>query len=418
MFKFLLQFISRYATPFEKKVEKFLRKLKLDSDILKVQKDLISLMQENLAVLNTYLEWKSRAYKYLKKRKRSKLYENLEILKTNFLHSVKNDTTEFNSAIIEELKSLQSSFPVHKEFEINYLWQIMRYLEPGKRFIYQESTSFGHLLKDPTKEKLIGDCNQIVTLYSYFYSLKYPITDLKIKLVPGHVCLHFEGIDIEATNGHFAKYQEKTEILEISELISTNLLDINDSREKQEELSQKQILKISQLAYKISSKKDLVTKNLKITYKNLSMSCMSANNFSEAVYYARQADDRELLLKVFYNATIYYLNAKNFEQAKYYGRMHGDVELQTTVQLQQAHDFYERNNTKDAINIFRQLGKHEMIKACLEKDYYNLYQKIKDIKTTEEAKQYKYIYKKLLEKAREMQDKEREDWVTGVLGKI
>ncbi|OGJ52379.1 hypothetical protein A2335_03610 [Candidatus Peregrinibacteria bacterium RIFOXYB2_FULL_32_7] len=415
--KFLLALILPYAHPFEKKVEKFLRKLKPDSFNDVVQKQLLELMQENLAILNLYLEWKSRQYKYLKKRKRRKRYEDLEKLKTDFLQNV-DLSANYTQEIINELKIKNLSYPVNKEKELNYLWQIMKYLEPGKKFTYQESTSFGHLLQNPLEAKLIGDCNQIVTLYAYFYSLKFPLSDLKIKILPEHVCLHFEDLDIEATNGHFAKYTENEQILTITEIISTNLLDVSDQREKQEQISPKVMLKSAQLAYKISSNKDLVSKNLNIAYRNLAISEMNANNFEEAIYFVKQCNDRELLLKAYYNATVYYLNNKNFKKAHFYSRLHGDQELQTKVTLYEGHFYYEKNNLKDALQIFRKLGKHEMIKACLQKQYFDLYQKIKNVKTIKEAKSYKSIYQKLLSLGQEMQDQEKEKWVRDILGKI
>lgn len=415
---FLLGLFSPYANPFEKKIEKFLRGLKKDSYNDKVQKGLQGLMQENLAMLNLYLEWKSRGYKYLKKSCRKKIYLNLELLKSDFLSKADPSSNKFTANITEELKVLNLSYPVYKEAEINYLWQIMKYLEPGNRFTYQESTSFGHLLKDPNKEKLIGDCNQIVTLYAYLYSLKYPIEGIKIKLLPEHVCMHFEGIDIEATNGHFANYNESNEILDITELISTNLLDINDSRESQLDISPKIILKTSQLAYKISSKKELVAKNLAIAYKNLGITAMNEHNFESAVFFIRESGDRDLLLKCFYNAAIYYLNIKDFRTAKYYADLHGDMELKTTISLHEGHYLYEQNKTKDAIRIFKQLGKHEMIKACLEKDYYNCHQKIKDVKTILDAKKYKSVYQQMRNIAQELQDSEKQNWTQDILSKI
>ncbi|KKP40202.1 MAG: hypothetical protein UR28_C0002G0060 [Candidatus Peregrinibacteria bacterium GW2011_GWF2_33_10] len=413
---FIISFF--YAHPFEKEIKKFLRQLKKNSYADVVEKQLTSLMQKDLAILNIYLEWKSRGYKYLKKRHRRKLYANLIALKADFLKQVENDTTKFNPIIMEELKQNNLSFPVYKEKEINYLWQIMRYLEPGKRFIYQESTSFGHLINDPTKEKLIGDCNQITTLYAYFYALKYPITDLKIKILPEHVCLHFENLDIEATSGHFANYQKDNQVLSITELISTNLLDISDSRETQTEISPKIVLKISQLAYKISSNKELVAKNLEIAYKNLAITSMRENNFESAIFFIKQTSDRNLLLKTYYNAAIYYLNNKNFKKAHYYAALHGDIDLKSNVSLSEANDYYQKDNTKEAIKIYKKLGKHEMVRACLQKDFFKFYQQVKDIQTLDQAKTKKSTYLKLRDLAQQLQDSEKTQWVESMLGKI
>ena len=62
----------------------------------------------------------------------------------------------------------------------------------------EESSTFGKLLRNPNRESLIGDCNQIVTLYIALFALKFDVQLLQLKTYPGHVALHFDGIDVEA----------------------------------------------------------------------------------------------------------------------------------------------------------------------------------------------------------------------------
>ncbi|EKD63326.1 MAG: hypothetical protein ACD_51C00292G0001, partial [uncultured bacterium] len=215
MFKWLLNLFSPYANPFEKKVGKFFKSIKANSNPIDVQMRLRDLMQENLVCVNLFMEKKYKNYKYLKKSVRKQMYANVQILNKEF------DQYAATQSVIPSIE-----MPKGMEEKIKHLYTIMSYLRPGQHYEYEKAANFGKLLKDPTKEKLIGDCNQIVTLYSHLYARKYPISDLKIKILPGHVCLHFEGLDIEATNGTFKKYEEFDYLLPITEIISTNIMDV------------------------------------------------------------------------------------------------------------------------------------------------------------------------------------------------
>jgi tetratricopeptide (TPR) repeat protein len=177
------------------------------------------------------------------------------------------------------------------------------------------------------------------------------------------------------------------------------------------------MLKISSLSYKISSNKELVTKNLQIAYKNLGIDAMNKNNFNAAILYIQQCGDRELLLNAYHNAAIYHLNQKHFKDARYYASKKGDHELQKNIDLHEGHYFYEKDRLDDAIKIFRNLGNQEMISACLKKKYFNLYQKIKDIKTITEAKSHRSIYQQMLDLTRQMHDYDNEKWISDVLSK-
>ena len=120
---------------------------------------------------------------------------------------------------------------------------------------YRSSSSFEKVLRNPEEEVLEGDCNQLVTLYVYLYSLRFPITDLQLKIIPGHVCLHFEGKDLETTKGTWTLYKKFDRIAEIPELISLNLLDIPDEAESREKISPITRLHISRLAYTLSGER-------------------------------------------------------------------------------------------------------------------------------------------------------------------
>ncbi|MBI4975467.1 hypothetical protein HZC20_02200, partial [Candidatus Peregrinibacteria bacterium] len=286
MLKFLKWFFclfSKYVNSFERRVDKFFTHIKSTDHLSDIREDLLKLMQGNLIVLNVWLEKKFKGYTYLSKKVRRRMYENSDLIKSEFLKFYGEFSLD-NESIRKDLNSKGLLYPNGDDEKIKYIACIQEFLSPGKYYEYIQTSSFGKLLNDPSKEKLQGDCNQIVTLYIYLYSLKYSISDLNIKLLPEHVCLHFRGIDIEATNGTFAKHTESRDVLPVTEIISTNLLDLTDFREEVQEISPQMIVKSAQLAYAISSLKSFVAKNLDIAYHNLGVNALNENNFESAIF--------------------------------------------------------------------------------------------------------------------------------------
>ncbi len=297
MLRFLKWFFglfSPYVNGFERRVDRFFRGIKSDSSGVEVREGLLKLMQENLIVTNVWLEKKYKGYKYLTKKVRRQMYADTEKIKAAFLVEESLEMDQIR-AMIGEAKAV---FPNGDEEKLDYLGKIMSFLRPGKRYFYITTASFGKLLRDPAVEKLEGDCNQIVTLYIYLYSLKFPIEDLRIKLLPEHVCLHFREIDIEATNATFMRYEER-EVLPVTEIIATNLLDLADFREEVGAISPREFVKSAQLAYSISSLRSLVEKNLVIAYRNLALASLNSGNFESARFFAEKAGDAAVMRACF-----------------------------------------------------------------------------------------------------------------------
>jgi len=338
-------------------------------------------MQKDLIVVNIWMEKKYKGYKYLSKGTRKKMYEN-----TNKIVKKLNEFIKKNPIKKEQIPV---EFPPVDAEKMIYLAQIMEFLKPGKYYEYIETSSFGKLLNNPDEQKLEGDCNQIVTLYIYLFSLKFPIEDIQIKLLPGHVCLHFHGVDIEATNGSFAKYKEFEYILPATEIISTNLLDLADFREDVQHIPERIMVKSAQLAYAISSLKSLVSKNLNITYRNLGVAALKANNFETAIFYLSKTDDREALAAAYKNGAIYYSGSGNYSKAELYADKCGDYNF-----------------------------KNDIKKTIASKQYNELAKKVAHVKTTEQAKQYKYIFQKMLELAQKIDDDALINNVRDILSKI
>ena len=417
MIKFILNLLSRYAHPFEKKVDKFFKKIKSTSNNYQVQKTLETLMQQNLVVLDLWMEKKYKNYKYMKKRVRRKMYEDVKALNPDFDHYAKNNLVAPARAK-EMVESHGLKFPQRKQKELTYLATIMAYLKPGPHYEYQKAANFGKLLKNPKKEKLIGDCNQIVTLYSYLYSRKYPISDLNIKLLPGHVCLHFEGIDIEATNATFHHYKEHEGVLPITELMTTNLLDVSDATEKTASVDPRTIVKRAQFAYAISSKKDLVKRNLDVAYRNVGIMLMKRKEFKSAIFFFEKLGDQDLLKTGHRNAAIHFLNEKNYSTAAHHAQRAGDEKLQKSVTRNQGVSFYNKKNYEKALTYFRKINDDRMIKACYQGKYNKLSRKIKGVKTVDDARKYRSTYREMLELAHKMGNEQAASYVRGVLNKM
>jgi hypothetical protein len=404
MFKNFLNFFSIYVNPFEKRVDKFFLNIPTKSSRSYASKQLIDLMQKDLVVLSLFLEHRFKGYKNLYKSNRELMYGNVEYTKMVFLNFCKK--TKINESILEEhLDSLGYNVKSSNLAKLKYLYLIMLFLKPGRYYKYEKAASFSKLLADIKGGPLIGDCNQIVTLYTYLYSIRYNINDLKIKLLPGHVCLHFEGIDLEATTGEFKVYKSFTHLLPITEIVSTNLLDVTDATIKKRDIGLKYICKSADLAFAISSLRELVEKNLDIAYTNLVLMYQKEKKFSLAIKFAKQSKNLKLLNMVYHNASIDALNKKKFVYAFYYARLSGDEKLKKSVKHNEGVYCYNKNNYKKALSIFKGLGDTKMQKACYIKEYNALLKEVKHVKDVRQARLYKSKYRKMYNLAVKMGDK-------------
>jgi hypothetical protein len=383
--KWFFGLFSPYVNSFERRVDKFFGNVKSTDSISTIRVKLLELMKENLIVVNIWLEKKFKGYVYLSKKVRRKMYLNVLAIVGKFKEyssSMKSVEDDYLKKMFDERGLL---YPHGDENKIRYLYEIMQFLKPGLHYQYIKTASFGKLLRDPNKEKLEGDCNQIVTLYIYLYSLKFPVEDLEIKLLPEHVCLHFRSVDIEATNGTFQKYKDSTQILPVTEIISTNLLDLADFREDTQVISDRVMVKSAQLAYAISSLRVLVAKNLDVAYRNLAVSALKSNNFATARYYADLIGDRDFSETVRYNEGIHY---------------------------------YKNDKIDKALSVFSSLGDEKMKKACYAKQYNNLLKKVSGDKTILQVKTHKSVYQGMLLLAQKMGDSDLERRIRDTLGKV
>lgn len=417
MFKFLLNLLSPYAHPFEKKADKFFKKIKSTSNPFAVQKKLEKLMQEDLVILDLWMEKKYKNYKYLNKGTRRRMYENVELLNKDFDQYVAKRAVQ-SARIKEEIEKHGLTFPVKHAEKLEYLSKIMSYLSPSNHFHYEASANFGKLLRNPKEEKLIGDCNQIVTLYAYLYSRKFPISNLKIKILPKHVCLHFEGIDIEATNATFHHYKDFEYLLPITELIPTNALDTTDSTEQTEHIDPRTMVKRAQFAQATSSMREVVDRNLQAAYRHAGVTMMNNKEYDSAIFFFEKLGDPALLGKVHHNAAVHYLNSKNLRKASYYANQSGNADLKNAVIRAQGVKYYNQKNYTKAKDYFKKAGEEKMVKACYQGMYSQLAKKVKVVKTVQDARKFRSTYQKMLDLAHKMGNEQAVSYVRGVLGKM
>lgn len=386
---------SRYANSFEKTVNKFFQGLRSSSNPIKTHQTLERLMQQDLIVVNLWMEKRFKNYTNLTTRERQLLYKNVQCIEEEFEKFIK--TYQFSLADVQSVfASYQVPFPQPVIEQIVYCQAIMDFLKPGGRYNYIKTASFARLLQDPTIHLLEGDCNQIVTLYAYLYSRKFSLSDLNVKILPEHVCLHISGIDIEATNATFQNYKEYPAVMPITELIAINLLDVSDVREMTEQITEKTMLQGAKLAYLLSSNRELVARNLQVAYHNLALYAAKSNNFPTASFYADKTQDQNLLQYINHNGALYYAKQNNYAKARVYAKSVQDPAVRKYISELEANSHMKKGNYSKARYIYQQLNNPDMIKATYQSEYNALAKNVQDDKTISQMKQHKTIYNKML----------------------
>ncbi len=402
---------SRYADRLEKRVDKILWKVSY-AGLLVTQRKMLALMQENLVIVNLWLEARFKGYKYLKRRIRKKMYRHTERIAQIFMEFAAKTPIDY-SAIARNLQDLGLPGPElpGDDEKLKYITAIMLFLSPrASRFQYLEGASFGKLLTNPDKnQKMIGDCNQIVTFYVFLYSLKYDIKELQIKLLKEHVCLHFKGIDIEATAGVFASYRKYLHLLPVVELIPVNLLDVSDFRDKQIKVDPRHLLKAAELANNLSSDRELVGENLKISYHNVAVEALNTGDFESALFFAGKAgtdnpEISDLIGAILHNAIVYHVKEHDFKKARYYLGQSKEYDMQKYVDENEAHYLFDQGSLDAAREIFERTGNIQGVKACWAKEYNAIQSRVAGLKDISTMKSHRYDYQKMLELARKMED--------------
>lgn len=341
--------LTPYVDRSEKRVGMFFAKLREHGNIKPVRNHLLELLQQDIAVINLWTEYRYKGYNYLRKSTRKKLYAHLE-----------NITLDFDVF----WQGYTSPEPDEKR---RLLGAIMAYFHDT--YSYRASSSFGRLLRDPNEEKLVGDCNQIVTLYIYLYSRYCDIRDLQLRLLPGHVALHYKGEDIEATNGTFADYSAKPDntLMPIEEIVSINLLDTTDENFATHEVPPEDFLQASRFAYILSHDRDIVTKNLDTAYTIIVKQLMSRHNFTRALTFAKQSKAVDLLAVVGHNGALHNMQHNRFKTARTFARyaLKSAELIQDSYRAEGAY-YYNQKKFSEALKAFNEVGDQMAVKKCYE----------------------------------------------------
>lgn len=392
-----LQKLSYLFRPYlnhdEKQVAKFFRRVSEKNSQYAVRDGLVRLVQQNAAVLNLWAEYRYKGYKYLSKSSRRDMYKNLERIRELFEVYAQENPVSPEEALsrvrrVEAVTTLAQNQPE----KLVWLTQIMNFLHPSQgRYVYRGSSSFGRLLQDPDKHKLEGDCNQIVTLYIYLFSTKYDVSELRLVSLPEHVALHFQGVDIEATNASFTFHNKpERRVVPVQEIVSINLLDTSDSYFKQHKIPAETFLQAARLAYMVSSERELVRSNLKIAYSNAVKELLEQKKFKSALSYAQQAQDNQLVELVGNNGAVHFLNKNQFASARTYAAYtKRSSELGKTISHNEGVFYYKAGKFHEAIKAFQRKGDNDMVKRSYEALFFREQKKLSGAKTVDQLKAHK-----------------------------
>ena len=380
-------FFSRYTDPAERRVGKFFARVNERDSPHRLETALLRLLQRDIAVINLWTEHRYKGYNYLDKRTRRELYTNLAAIQADFdawAASQSVDQTEVLSHI--RALGVETAALRAQPEQLAHLVRIMRYLAPSAgRYEYRESSSFGRLLRDPRREKLIGDCNQIVTLYLALYASKFPLRDLQLTVYPGHVALHFQGVDIETTNGRFAHYDKPGQATQpVHEIVSINLLDTTDTNFAKSSVDPSVFLQAARLAYVVSGHRQLVKRNLEVAYRNTVSHLLKQHDYTGALAYARQSKDQELIAIAGHNGALHFLRNNDFASARRFaGYSLKKTALERTITQHEAVHLYKSGNYHDAIRAYERLGNRQGVKHCYQALYHQEQRKLSGVRTVE-----------------------------------
>ncbi len=395
----LIYAFGPYANPQERRIGKFFSHLREGDGRNHTYATLGRLIAEDIATVNLWTEYRYKGYRYLTKSMRRELYKNLELIRADFTRFSESNTVDLEStyaqiaALGADTKKLRS-----KSAQLSRIVQIMRYLSPGSgRYSYRESSSFGRLLQDPSKQALEGDCNQIVTLYLYLYSLQFPPQDLSLTVYPGHVALHLAGVDIETTNGQFAHYDRADALrVPVQEIISINLLDTSDAYLNKHNVQPEVFLQAARLAYILGSNRDLVQKNLKYAYHNTVANLMQRNQYITALKYAKNSKDQSLIQTVGHNGAVHALSQNKYAQARSLAA-HSTKrnELLRSINYNEGASLYNAKKYQAAIAPFEKSNSRDMVLRCYEGLFFEQQRLLKNAKTVDDIKKHAATIRKL-----------------------
>lgn len=400
--------LSQYADAPERRIGLFFKGLSEKKSVAAARAQLLDLMQQDLAAINLWTEYKYKGYKYLRKSTRKKLYANLELIAANFDTFYQMNRKD-GAVVAQHIHTIAPH--AHIEFQRAQLLRALTDYFSLTRGLYEyhESSSFSRLLRNPSEEKLIGDCNQIVTLYAHLYAKYFDIHDLKIRLLPNHVALHYSGVDIEATNGTFANYDDAkgSELMPIEELVTVNLLDTTDSYLETHGVAPEDFLQSSRLAYMLSHSREIVSRNLEAAYGSIINGLMSRNNFAQALKFAKQSGNIELLAVVGNNGALHHMDKHEFAAARKFAQhaLRRDELIKDSYRAEGVYH-YNQQRFHDAIKAFKECGDQDSVRKCYAALFFEEQSALPKQLTSENIKQYSKLIRRMQGYAKKSENKE------------
>lgn len=392
----IFYFFAPYTDTKERSVGLFFKGLSEHGDRTKTRRRLDELLQRDIAVINLWSEYRYKGYRYLRKRERRKLYANLQLIADDFMKFQTENARTADSVTAHIHRIAPYAKPA--DDRVVLLQALMDYFAPGRIYEYRESSSFGRLLRDPAREKLIGDCNQIVTLYIYLYSQYFDVSELQVRQLPGHVALHYQGVDIEATNGTFANYDDKegAALMPIEEIVSINLLDTTDSYLATHEVSAEDFLQASRFAFILSHDRTIVTRNLEVAYGMLINALMKRHNYHQALKFALASRDMELIAIVGHNGAVHEMQQHNYASARRFAEHTPKrAELIHSSYHAEGARHYEAHRYHDAIRAFEKIGETQLVRHSYEGLFFEEQAKLGKNLTTTDLKNHAGTLKRM-----------------------
>jgi hypothetical protein len=222
-----------------------------------------------------------------------------------------------------------------------------------------------------------------VTLYIALFAMKHDVSDLNLTIYPGHVALHFHGVDIETTNGTFANYNKEGQYrAPLHEIVSVNLLDTTDTNFTKSAVNPEVFLQAARMAYVVSSNRSLVKNNLEIAYHNAVRHMMKADRYDQALTYARQSKSYELIEAAAHNGAVHAMRQHNFAAARRFAAStQKKQELLIAIDRNEAAYLYNARNYEAAVRIFSRLGDTPMVKQSYRALYVAAQTQLKGVRT-------------------------------------
>ncbi len=378
IYKFYL-YILGLTDKFELRCKKFFFSGRFFTTNSKIRRQSLELLNINTAKLALLIEKYYHGYSNYTRGNRLIMHRNLAEIESCFL--------EFSKSTQLNANDILAKFGIRfNQDEINrlmFLKKISLFLKPGSKLVYEAGVAFGQLLQPEDAIKTY-DCNQICTLYLHLYCLEYDANDLRIKLPKDHVCLHFKGLDIEATNGEFLIDNETTKTFPITELLAVNLLDVSDLNYHTTPISPKAFYKMMSFAKRISQN-PVIEDNMQTAYKKMSLFYIHKSAPKNALFFIEKIIDKNVRLEFIRQISDLYLQKNKFKKSLYYANI--------------AH------NSGQTKHIYTQM-------------YNKLVVELKNVKTISDAKRHKATYKRMLKIARKLKDNNLINNIKDTLSKL